>query len=673
MRRSNELFLLALLLVTSNHLNVSVAVPQCPGVCKLRPPPSPLWVPQCDCPKCDAFRGLQNLTTLFLDKNMISVIPKYAFRGLTSLLHLYLNFNKLTSVPIEALLQLPTCKEPCRAHLTTNHIATIDSNILQLQQNPGLHIIIKDNKLRCDKGLEWFICNLHILDQIPYDDRIAMKCYDDVKGRLIKDISCPPYHDHTNTPQDNMSPTGHAEISITTAAEMVSPAINTTDLFNTTVPIGNHTESPNTNDMTASRQTTEMDNVILLEGDPAISHKDDNSTYIYVLAMIGAWSSSSSTKKRGRGGERTNRDQPTGTEENQTTSPTGSNEIQPYAVTYSDTSELQASSMNSTTSDAQTTPSDDDDTIQPYAVSYVDVSGKGQNGKLPPYATTSLAHVQSPEQNDDTIEPYAVSYVDVSGKGKNGKLPPYATTSLAHVQTPEQHDSIQPYAVTHDEDPGPQLQPYSVTYDEDPGPQLQPYSVTYDDDPGPQLQPYSVTHDEDPGPQLRPYAVTHDEDPGPQLRPYAVTYDENPGSQLQPDEDATIVKQPITCSDEQPPPTDANKESNPAHGQSEFQTSELYEVEEENMAPNTSRIYSNESEEQNTPDAMYKPANGQPDSQTSEPSVLYEVDTEPTRDLTAARPNCKSRSAPYHTPHGSRRATDRAPDGSLTETGRKSL
>ncbi|KAI8478546.1 hypothetical protein Bbelb_437250, partial [Branchiostoma belcheri] len=36
---------------------------------------------------------------------------------------------------------------------------------------------------------------------------------------------------------------------------------------------------------------------------------------------------------------------------------------------------------------------------------------------------------------------------------------------------------------------------------------------------------------------------------------------------------------------------------------------------------------------------------------------------EPARDLTAARPNCKSRSAPYHTPHGSRRATDRAPDG----------
>ncbi|KAI8495101.1 hypothetical protein Bbelb_270870 [Branchiostoma belcheri] len=45
--------------------------------------------------------------------------------------------------------------------------------------------------------------------------------------------------------------------------------------------------------------------------------------------------------------------------------------------------------------------------------------------------------------------------------------------------------------------------------------------------------------------------------------------------------------------------------------------------------------------------------------------------SEPARDLTAARPNCKSRSAPYHTPHGSRRATDRAPDGSLTETGRK--
>ncbi|KAI8488426.1 hypothetical protein Bbelb_337380 [Branchiostoma belcheri] len=48
-----------------------------------------------------------------------------------------------------------------------------------------------------------------------------------------------------------------------------------------------------------------------------------------------------------------------------------------------------------------------------------------------------------------------------------------------------------------------------------------------------------------------------------------------------------------------------------------------------------------------------------------------EGEREPARDLTAARPNCKSRSAPYHTPHGSRRATDRAPDGSLTETGRK--
>ncbi|KAI8493095.1 hypothetical protein Bbelb_290990 [Branchiostoma belcheri] len=37
---------------------------------------------------------------------------------------------------------------------------------------------------------------------------------------------------------------------------------------------------------------------------------------------------------------------------------------------------------------------------------------------------------------------------------------------------------------------------------------------------------------------------------------------------------------------------------------------------------------------------------------------------DPARDLTAARPNCKSRSAPYRKPHGSRRETDRAPDRS---------
>ncbi|KAI8482913.1 hypothetical protein Bbelb_393310 [Branchiostoma belcheri] len=38
---------------------------------------------------------------------------------------------------------------------------------------------------------------------------------------------------------------------------------------------------------------------------------------------------------------------------------------------------------------------------------------------------------------------------------------------------------------------------------------------------------------------------------------------------------------------------------------------------------------------------------------------------DPARDLTAARPNCKSRSAPYHTPHGSRWETEQAPNGSL--------
>ncbi|KAI8486987.1 hypothetical protein Bbelb_352470 [Branchiostoma belcheri] len=44
---------------------------------------------------------------------------------------------------------------------------------------------------------------------------------------------------------------------------------------------------------------------------------------------------------------------------------------------------------------------------------------------------------------------------------------------------------------------------------------------------------------------------------------------------------------------------------------------------------------------------------------------------DPARDLTATRPNCKSRSKPYRKPHGSRRGTDRAPDGSLTGTGRQ--
>ncbi|KAI8506398.1 hypothetical protein Bbelb_158250 [Branchiostoma belcheri] len=42
---------------------------------------------------------------------------------------------------------------------------------------------------------------------------------------------------------------------------------------------------------------------------------------------------------------------------------------------------------------------------------------------------------------------------------------------------------------------------------------------------------------------------------------------------------------------------------------------------------------------------------------------------DPVRDPVAARPECKSRSAPYRILYGSTRKTDRAPDGSLTETG----
>ncbi|KAI8496699.1 hypothetical protein Bbelb_253540 [Branchiostoma belcheri] len=44
---------------------------------------------------------------------------------------------------------------------------------------------------------------------------------------------------------------------------------------------------------------------------------------------------------------------------------------------------------------------------------------------------------------------------------------------------------------------------------------------------------------------------------------------------------------------------------------------------------------------------------------------------DPARDPVAARPECKSRSAPYRVPHGSTLETDWAPDGSLTETCRQ--
>ncbi|KAI8504064.1 hypothetical protein Bbelb_181320 [Branchiostoma belcheri] len=484
----------------------------------------------------DTFLGLERVTTLNLESNAISVISQHAFRGLPLLANLRLVENRLRSVPVNALLALTTLKY---ASLQTNHITTIDSQVLRLSH---LQLFLANNQLKCDANLTWFICHLPELNHIF--ERNFLKCASpaDQSGILLANVR----------------------------KDIRSGGCDHTSLYNYTI----HTEIPYmyTNatrgskyQATTSQATTGTDIVTLPSFGPILTEKDDgyhvNAVILAVavpLLMVLVWVVAVCLYERCHGTDPACHNAPAETDGNSTPSDRDS-------VTG-----RQLSSVEDQTSEGN-------NDIEPYAVSYMDVSGKGKNGKLAPYATTSFANIQPKEPDNDDIqpiednndiEPYAVSYMDVSGKGKNGKLAPYATTSFANIQPKEPDNDdiqpiednndiepyavsymdvsgkgktanlhhpgpqLQPYSVTH-EDSGPQLQPYSVTHKEDPGPQLQPYSVTHEEDPGPQLQPYSVTH-EDSGPQLQPYSVTHEEDPGPQLQPYLVTQEEDPGPQLQP-------------------------------------------------------------------------------------------------------------------------------------------
>eukprot|EP00058_Branchiostoma_floridae_P018102 XP_002603591.1 hypothetical protein BRAFLDRAFT_93134 [Branchiostoma floridae] len=466
----------------------------------------------------DTFHGLVKVVNLNLRKNAISVISQHAFRGLPALTRLQLSMNRLRSMPVDALLPL---KALLFASLVTNHITTIDSHVLRLSENQKLRLMIAGNELSCDGNLTWFICNLPDLKQISAPDVLRCASPADLHGILLatmrKDV-CQTVTEMSR--QGNVSGTRDGMSSTT------GPCTINTSLYNA-IP----TEMLYTSSATGLEYTAGIDTVTLLGG-PIVTEPNDSrhvnaiitAVIVPILLVLASAVVVYLYCCHGAGLAH----------QNAAAETDGSDKIEPYAVVYSNSAGLPLFDGDCTASCGGPTPvqdqtSEGNDDIQPYAVAYVDVSGKGKNGKLAPYATTSFAHIQKSEDNDD-IEPYAVAYVDVSGKGKNGKLAPYATTSFAHTRRPQ----LQPYSVTHDDDPGPQLQPYSVTHDDDPGPQLQPYSVTHDDDPGPQLQPYSVTHDDDPGPQLQPYSVTHDDDPGPQLQPYSVTHDDDPGPQLQP-------------------------------------------------------------------------------------------------------------------------------------------
>ncbi|KAI8509893.1 hypothetical protein Bbelb_123210 [Branchiostoma belcheri] len=521
----------------------------------------------------DTFLGLERVTNLYLHRNAISVISQHAFRGLPLLERLKLNENRLRSVPVDALLPLTALKF---ALLNTNHITTIDSQVLRLSHNQALRLFLAKNELKCDANLTWFICHLPELDHIFGRDFLRCASPANLSGILLatvrKDIVSQTYTGWS--PQDIRS--GRCDETPTTTGPYTH---HTSHLYNDTIP----TEMPHTNTTQGSeyQATTEADIVTLPSFGPILTEEDDsyhvNAVILAVavpLLMVLAWVVVVCLYERCHGtglaprnapaepdgnSAPSDRDSVTGGRpspvEDQTSE--GNDDIEPYAVSYMDVSGKGKNGKlapYATTSFANIKPKEpdnddiqpieDNDDIEPYAVSYMDVSGKGKNGKLAPYATTSFANIKpkepdnddiQPIEDNDDIEPYAVSYMDVSGKGKNGKLAPYATTSFANTKPKEpDNDDIQPTEPDTND-----IEPYAVSYMDVSGKgkngKLAPYATTLiNEDPGPQLQPYSVTHDEDPGPQLQPYSVTHDEDPGPQLQPYAVTHEEDPGPQLQP-------------------------------------------------------------------------------------------------------------------------------------------
>ncbi|XP_078657295.1 uncharacterized protein LOC144903190 [Branchiostoma floridae x Branchiostoma belcheri] len=359
----------------------------------------------------DTFLGLERVTNMYLEKNAISVISQHAFRGLPLLAMLRLNENRLRSVPVDALLPLTALQV---AGLETNHITTIDSQVLHLSHKQDLRLLLAKNQLKCDANLTWFTCHLPELDHIFGRDYLKCASPPNLSGILLATVR-KDMVSQTNTgwsPQDIRS--GRCDETSTTTGPHTH---HTSHLYNDTIP----TEMPYTNatpdsEYQATRQaTTGTDIVTLPSFGPILTEEDDsyhiNAVIMAVavpLLMVLAWVVVIYLYERCHDTGLAPHNAPDKTDENSTPSDGDS-------VAGGEPSPVED----------QTSEGNDD--IEPYAVSYVDVSGKGKNGKLAPYATTSFANIQptEPDNDDiqpieekDDIEPYAVSYMDVSGKGK---------------------------------------------------------------------------------------------------------------------------------------------------------------------------------------------------------------------------------------------------------------
>eukprot|EP00058_Branchiostoma_floridae_P018314 XP_002603803.1 hypothetical protein BRAFLDRAFT_86634 [Branchiostoma floridae] len=305
----------------------------------------------------DAFLGLEKLTVLVLNKNMLSVLPQHVFRGLPLMFSLTLENNLLRSVPVDALLQPMALRG---VNLRYNRITVIDSDVMTLQQNQRLRVLIGNIKVRCDK---WFICNHQSLYHLSFHPVMTCASPADLNG--IRPI---------NIKKDICQSTTYRSQQYTAFTTGVTA-------YNKTTVIEAYTEVP------FSEHTTQRDYIVILGGHLMINNAD-NSTYISaminavvvplllvsVVLLIFTFCC---------GTDLTHNNVPTGTD-GETSA--GDHNIQPYAVAYADSSELQgsdsAAGKRSTSAGAEGNAPDDNCTIQPYAAAYAEDPGS----EIQPYA-----------------------------------------------------------------------------------------------------------------------------------------------------------------------------------------------------------------------------------------------------------------------------------------------
>ncbi|XP_019641237.1 PREDICTED: uncharacterized protein LOC109482835 [Branchiostoma belcheri] len=370
----------------------------------------------------DTFIGIGKLRVLLLEKNAISAISQHGFRGLAQLRVLRLSGNRLTSVPVTALLDL---RASVYVDLQRNHIATIDRDVVRLKYIKGLNLKIRDNKLRCDKDLTWFICSLPDLPYISGAEFLKCASPPDLFGASLTTMEIELCKTKTDRPQQEIGSKPFSEHSTTTESRNVhsSPHIPTTHPYSDSIPTEEYTEI-----LTVSEHTTQMDNVNDFGEDPVIK-KDVNITLVMITALITAvvvppllvltMTALLFILKLCRGTDLPHHD---GSYEEATSSKTDNN-IEPYAVSYADSAELKGHDRNSTTN--RLPSPDDSHTIEPYQVTYDDQTGS----QLQSNAADS---VDDPAQEDNyEAQPYAVGYPEDS---------PQATRSRAEASlTPQEN------------------------------------------------------------------------------------------------------------------------------------------------------------------------------------------------------------------------------------------